>query len=712
MNLFPAVAVAVLVFAGTASAQRPERVRPERERQRPVDVARPVTECDEAAVLDKEGQVVFPVGATDIEASVLVEEARGPISALYPDLDTTTDGFYSDLPCDPSIGGTLPTMPSPSQDEIDAEAFLNSVIPGIIEKYPPDPVTDLRLMENFAVAGCSLVSLHAAGRWEEARCTDPAFLHSDQPFEGRDIIFVHGLELQDLKDKIGNPLGSAGWIHPANAVWPQDSSEFLGANGYFRVSAEHYWNNHLREHLFDPDSPANANAGWQFSAADLAPRYRPKANRYLLISWSSNQSLEYAQHTLLYQIMLAMRDGRNVVTPPTYPGKSESRPFCANGCIIVSHSTGSLIINTAMSRARSGHYGPGAEQVQRGVLAHVAFDGATSGSRLAEIGIAVALQGTQAVNGASLLCTIADQLFAVAGSCQAPDMSFVPTSILYDLLPRVSQQVWGPVSNGSPVPTVTFAGATPRGNQAGGLTKVFLPGVDDGVETMNSACGNPNPVFPGQYGSAGVNPPSGMRVASLALAFEFSEDPGVLARSVRNFMSQRNHLTPGIGVSDPRYLAGTCAPNLSPTGMVMLVEDAFGGTQRDARARFANHYSFIMSLGEHSYDGGGDPVNPWPSSISAPPGALRQYWPSDETINREESVVVTDGAIYTRTIDTNGTRLVKPVATDEIVRGRKVRFRLFGKRYTWWLWKRTYHLAHRWEWMQSSHYAYEFVARR
>jgi hypothetical protein len=709
MKLFPVVAVAVLVFAGTADAQRPQRQRPERERP-PVLVANPVTECDEAAVLNPDGQVIFPAGVTDIETSVLVDEVRGSLTELYPDLDTTTDGFYSDLPCDPSIGGTLPSIPPPSQHEIDAEAFLDSALPGIIERLPRDPAPELRAMDAFAVAGCSVLRPQAAGRWSRMRCDDPSFLHSDQPFEGRDIIFVHGLEVQDLKDKIANPPGSGGPIHPANAVWPQDETEFLDPNGYFRLSAEHYWNNHLREHLFDPDSPANPNAGWQFSAADGAPRYRPKANRYLLIAWSSNQGLEYAQHALLWQIMLAMRDGRNVVTPPTYPGKSESRPFCANGCVIISHSTGSLIINTAMSRARSGHYGPGAKQVQRGVIAHVAFDGAISGSRLAEIGIAVALQGAQAVNEASLLCTIVDQVFGVGGSCKA-DMSFIPTSILRDLLPQVSQQVWGPVSNASPVPTVTFAGAAPLGNQAGGMTKVFLPGIDDGVETMNSACGNPNPVFPGVFGSAGVNPPSGMRVASLVKAFEFSEDPGVLARSLKNFMSQHNHLTLGIGVNDPRYLAGTCSPYLSPTGMVMLVEDAFGGTQRDARARFNNHYSFIQSLGEHSYDGGGDPANSWPSSISALPGATRRYWPYG-TDNREESRVVTDGTIYTRTIDTNGTRLVKPVEMYETVRGRKVGFKLFGRRYTWWLWKRTYHLAHRWEAMQSSHYAYEFVARR
>ena len=39
---------------------------------------------------------------------------------------------------------------------------------------------------------------------------------------------------------------------------------------------------------------------------------------------------------------------------------------------------------------------------------------------------------------------------------------------------------------------------------------------------------------------------------------------------------------------------------------------------------------------------------------------------------------------------------------------RQGTFRFYCKR---WIWKRTYHLADKWESKQSSHYAYEYVAR-
>ncbi len=67
-------------------------------------------DCDEAAVMSSggAGQIptpILPPGATDIEGPEDVDQDNGLISVLYPGLDTTTDAFYPDLPCDPSIGG-------------------------------------------------------------------------------------------------------------------------------------------------------------------------------------------------------------------------------------------------------------------------------------------------------------------------------------------------------------------------------------------------------------------------------------------------------------------------------------------------------------------------------------------------------------------------------------------------------------------------------
>lgn len=166
--------------------------------------------------------------------------------------------------------------------------------------------------------------------------------------------------------------------------------------------------------------------------------------------------------------------------------------------------------------------------------------------------------------------------------------------------------------------------------------------------------------------------------------------------------------------------------------MVIPVANNWAGTQRDARKRYHNHYSFMQSLSEHSYDGGGSLIpSLWPSYTAGPASELRQYTPLNVTgttavsgINVEESRVVTDATAYTMLLDSNGTHLIKPVDMHVIKRGQRIRFhmpfnignctkqgalRYYCQR---WIWKRTYHLADKWEQKQSSHYVYEFVGRR
>jgi len=46
------------------------------------------------------------------------------------------------------------------------------------------------------------------------------------------------------------------------------------------------------------------------------------------------------------------------------------------------------------------------------------------------------------------------------------------------------------------------------------------------------------------------------------------------------------------------------------------------------------------------------------------------------TANLEEARAVADGSVYTRQIDHNGTYLLKPLDMHEIVRGRKISFKL------------------------------------
>ncbi len=659
--------------------------------------------CDQAAVLDKEGQVVFPAEATEIVGPVDVDEDLGLLSDLYPDLDTTTDSYFAKVECEPSIGGTLPADEPPTQDQLDAEEYVSKFEANegqaIVEDLKVNPLPPVASIDTVTMGNCYMKTAGTDAQ-KQVACDSPLFLQSNQPFEGRDIIYVHGLATDHLKDKMLNPPSAMGSVHPVNKLWPQDAVEFLNTGGYFRTYAENYWKDHLFEHL---------GMGWQWGSGDAVPIYQPKANRYMLVAWSSNQTMEYAQHAMLTQIQLAISSNKNVVTPSSYPA-TFVRPFCSNGCIVISHSTGSPITSSAMSLANFGFFGAGAKQIPSHIAAHISFAGAISGSRVATVGMAIALGAAPAVGASNVLCAIVDWLFGANNTCNA-DTTFVANSILRDLIPAVTQGIWGDWIDSSPVPTVTTAGGHPVGGF--GVTGFMLPGVDDGVVTMNSACGNPNPVFPG------LLPPSGLTVSSLVKAFDMSENGGKFLRSAKILVNQKNLKA----IAGANYLAGSCTPYLSPTGMVMPVIIAWGGTPFDARNRFKNHYSFIQGLAEHSYDGGSSGANPWPSTIGNPPSTLRQYL-FFATNNVEESRAVTDAEIYTRMIDGNGTHLVKPVAVHEIVRGRKVSFRMpfnigsckkkgnlnyFCQR---WIWKRTYNLLDKWQEKQSSHYAYEFVGRR
>ncbi|HYE57690.1 MAG TPA: hypothetical protein VD948_04260, partial [Rhodothermales bacterium] len=542
----------------------------------------------------------------------------------------------------------------------------------------------------------------AAGSLDRpVKCDEASFLRAGQPFEGRDIIYVHGLATDHFKK------GLVGPAAPARRTWPDHAADFLNPGQYFRTYAEEYWRRHIRENLFDPMAPSNGVAGWEFYGSG-PPRYVPKSNRYLIVAWSSNQRLVVAQHALLEQIRLAMTTHKNVVTPPGYPAEHR-RPFCANGCIVISHSTGGLLTSTAMAQAAAGEFGPGGAQIPAYMRAHVAFEDALSGSRLATAGWLLS-QVQAPASPPSMLCRMQDYLLEqpADGVCSF-NTGFLTNSILYDLMPIVTQTLWGDVLNATPVPTLTVAGGHPSGDY--GDTSWLLPGLDDGVVSMNSACANPNPVFPF------VRAPSGLSVSSFVQAF----DMGIpVHRALKYFIAQRNHkhsVLPG-----PQYLAGACQPALSPTGMVMPATAFYSGTPHDARARYTNHFSFLQGAIDHSYDGGGKSGNYWPSSIQTqqqngqPASVTRRYFdgsPISFGPNAEEMSAITDAAVYAQAPD--GTYLVHPRFADQMgeeVRGRAIRFKLFGKKRTIWIWKRTYHLLNNWQTKQSSHFAYEYVGRR
>jgi hypothetical protein len=647
------------------------------------------------------GQVVYPLGATEITAPVDVDEYRGTLASRYPHADTSTDAFYP-LPCEPSLGGEIPAaanagLSAAEQAATDyVTAYENS--PAVttmikagsqIGSHLP---SDLPRLPEFQIGGCDIVSnsrmiINPSG----VPCDDPRFLIAGQPFEGRDIIYVHGLAMGQLGKWLAN-------YPPAHRKWPASAPEFLSLNGYFRVYARNYWKDHIREHLRNPVNQFDPNGGYDFPPNQAAGTYTPKSNRYLVIAWSSNQTMEYAQHALLTQIMLAMTQNLNVETPESYP-KEFQKPFCANGCILISHSTGPEIVSSAMGRAARGDFGLSAKAIPAHMRAHISMDGAISGSRLASAAMAVGLSNAPSSTANSALCPVEKFLFDTSNVCSL-STAFVAHTILRDLMPGVAQGVWGPAIAQSPVPTVTIAGGHPSGNQFG-VTKFLPPGVDDGVISMNSACGNPWQVKPGP------RPPSGSTMKSMVKSY----DMGIASiRAIKNFISQKDFQAPP---PFHPYLAAACTPHLSTTGMVMPVLNALANTLFDAHRRYPNYFSFIQGSNDHAHEGGGDPSNPWPSASSQSAVHARVYRESYGATNAEETSAITDARIYARAAD--GTYLVHPAFSGqmgEYVRGRKVTFKLLGKKRTWWIWKRTYHLLNHWKEKSGTSFAYEYVARR
>jgi hypothetical protein len=176
------------------------------------------------------------------------------------------------------------------------------------------------------------------------------------PFQGKDIIYVHGLSTETLKAVVeGETVPNWGFGLPS-----------LTYLAYFSARGDQQWDQHIKRFL---DS-------------------RNASNRYMIAGWSSAQRIEYAANAMLYQIAEAMINGTRVVAKPADPrGKLG---FCANGCVIISHSTGELVTDVAMALADDlnyqQNYGPIGFIAPR-MATHVSLGGAFVGSKYATLAV-------------------------------------------------------------------------------------------------------------------------------------------------------------------------------------------------------------------------------------------------------------------------------------------------------------------------------------
>lgn len=687
-------------------------------------LARVEEAADQLVAACDDGDIEAPAGS--VAADGYVDSNNGPIENLYPSEDTSLDTWYQhDTGCDWSIGGDVP----PAALDAGVDGFLKDVGPGTSAR---DVITDLGKVESQVLEMAKarpevpsdlppVVYCEPTAASKTCQYTQPAnppALTAGQPFGGRDIIFVHGIDMGAISDKISIPNSGA------QSKWPGDPTEFTASNGYWKQKADTYWAQHIAQNLGSVTSPSN---------------------RYLTIAWPSTQWLIYGAHALLTQTARAMNDGTGVV--PTSNGDKSG--FCARGCVIVSHSTGGPLVDVAMSIAGNTQWFGDLKFIPDHMRAHVAFAGAFAGSGYATPVVALGV----AAGGVGALCQlgviVANLLGASLSGCGG--FGVVLESVLVDLVPPVMTTVWRQAIDQTPVPTLTVASGHPSAYGALGLGwgGTFLKwllhrGFDDGVVTMNSTCANPAtatlPVsaFPGNIGwpSGYVAKPTVVDTAintnlGLIVPPAYPLTPVVIraydmfnaVRGIGFYLDQVGDrylvwfLNPTSPVnSEPYYVGAGCTPFVAPNGMVQPVAIqsslALWATKPDTLpfGRYQNHYSFLQSTGEH---GGFEQPGPCYLGYFTQSAACKN---DDKLNNTEEVRVVTNPYVYAPLPGCAPNDLAcAPLLSGDVKHmvEEQVKGLPLCKRWKWckriWIWKRVFHRMIGWETKTEADYVYQYV---
>lgn len=151
----------------------------------------------------------------------------------------------------------------------------------------------------------------------------------------------------------------------------------------------------------------------------------------------------------------------------------ESAGTCAQGCLLVTASTGDLVTRYMMSRLNAWNI----DSNRFRVLGTMDMVGAGGGSELADVAV-TSLTGSNFLSAAARAAMSAWLGADLSGTTPAG------LGVLNDLRPSVARST---ATSNSAVPRVKIAG----GGQivAFNLTGAFIDGTDDGVVALHSACG-------------------------------------------------------------------------------------------------------------------------------------------------------------------------------------------------------------------------------
>ncbi|MBC7775246.1 MAG: hypothetical protein H7246_07395 [Phycisphaerae bacterium] len=529
-------------------------------------------DCDEVQ-RDAKGNPIIPAGYGAVPPGFTcqpeIEEDEydnGSLQDLYGQLygyDGTTNWYTQASDKCFSIGGTLPA------EVINYNCDDSLKMAGIkmtcdeLQRMVEDPDVDIFDLDSLPY----LPPIEKLSR--DTACKPLPDDIGNVAFRGKDIIYVHGLELGHLVSRILNiPLGAA-------SNWPQDQSEFYGT-GYYKDAAEKTWDDHIRYFA-------------------LGKNYK---NRYLVVAYNCSQRMEVAVHSVLSQIRVAMETGRGVRNPN--PEDPRGTACFARDYVIISQSTGAIVADVALAIANNTKTDPNlaAQYGNIGLIAdrckgHIARRGAFTGSDLATILVGL---GNQPSPTATILATA----FVLQKNDPIINVNFnypvIRQSILVDLIPKITRKKWGPYSDQVPVPVLTIAGGHPSffsqndlaftnlspllgippsaaQSAALGMKYTVHPGYDDGVITMDCATGRKNTFASQSYFSTN----NVLKVFDMGI-----KKP----RAISYFIDQRMPF-------NPLKFGAASTPYLSPTGMVQPVSSV------TLNQPYNNHYAFIQAASEH-----------------------------------------------------------------------------------------------------------------
>lgn len=604
------------------------------------------------------------------------EYLNGSLSDLYNGApyyyDGTTNWYANAMDKCFSIGGTIPDeVANYNCDDSLKLAGINMTCEEL-EKLLENP--DLKKLGKYKSPKLPPIPDLPKG----LPCKDLPSDAGGMAFGGKDIIYIHGLELGHIMDRI------SGLKKDALANWPKDQKEFYDS-GYYKKAAEKTWFYHINYFTNNPLRPEN-----NFK------------NRYLVVSYNCSQRLDVAVHSVLSQIREAMANGAGVIRREDDPRGAScfGREF-----VIISQSTGAMVADVLLTIANDTKTNPKVAKKygNLGYIAdrckgHIARRGAFTGSDLATILVALAKPTPGASAIATGLLMQDGNLFEDLSNPN--NFSIIKSSILVDLIPPVARSEWGPYIDRVPVKVVTVSGGHPTflsqdDIKLGGfvftnapatgtllglspsttaelvaqILKVALtfkyivnPGFDDGVITTDCATGR----------ISTFTTPSYYETTTPLKTFDMGLPK---TRAVGYFLDQKKK-------TDLKTFRSAATPYLSPSGMVQPV------SYYQLNTPYKNHITFVQAAGEHWIK---KDIVSCDYNTTAIEGSR----------NYEEQLVVNDAACFhpqTGIIDPAVISLMK-----EEIRGKsfpiiypKIRIvkgipKLTFASKPFWIWKRTYH---------------------